>query len=209
MTNGQELADQFSLPFTATVGGVEWYGSYYKSNLPTETATQPFTIRFFGSVPATGHSLSLGNPTTAASVPLYTADVNAHVMPSGIPFAGTADATDPDPTRITYRFSAALDGLTLARATEYWISITAGSGSWRWANSTPTAEDYSVYRMVYLGETNWNGPSNSPSNLQTRGDLAFALYGSEVPEPATCGMLALGAAAIAFASRFTKSQPRL
>ncbi len=187
--NGQEIADQLTLSSSATIERITWYGSFYQTNLSPTVTQSPFVIRFFNSVPSSAQLQSLGDPTTASAQPFYQREVIADVFPSGIPFNGTPDPTDPDPTRITYEFTTDLSGLTLTTSTEYWISIlSSGPDHFRWADSTSTSADYSVYRFVYLGDLDWDGASNLPVNGPTgevRENLAFALYGNEVPEPNT------------------------
>ena len=53
--NGQELADQFTLPSKATIEQVTWYGSFYQMNLPSMVAQYPFVIR----KPVTDRSFSI------------------------------------------------------------------------------------------------------------------------------------------------------
>jgi len=196
--NGQELADQFALSGTATVTGIAWYGTFWQTDLPPEETEYPFVVRFFDSTKASDSGISLGDPTTATSDPFYEVSVLARVVPSGVRLIGTdggLDAVD----RTTYKFSIeGISGPVLFSSTEYWISILSnGPVVLRWANSPVSEASYSVYRFVYLNETDWAGFSNAPGNLpvgDNRGNLSFTLDGILVPEPSSMATVALGLA---------------
>ena len=192
--NQQELADQFTSQSTFSIQSLTWYGSFWQTDLAPGVTQYPFVISIFDSTSASQYGAvqyySLADPTTAAPSPIFQTSVLADVQPSGVPFTGTDGGLDAA-SRVTYAFTTDIGGPTLNASTEYWISITAdGTTLWRWANSTVTASDYSVDRNP--PETTWDGFSNAPYNLQTRGNLAFTLEGSEVPEPSTS--LSVGAA---------------
>jgi hypothetical protein len=199
--NQQELADQFTLQSTFNIQSLTWYGSFWQTDLAPGVMQYPFVISIFESTSASESGVvqyySLADPTTAVPSPIYQTSVLADAEPSGIPFTGTDGGLDAT-TRLTYAFTTDISGLALNASTEYWISITAdGTTLWRWANSAVTPSAYSVERN--LPEMTWDGFSNAPYNLQDRGNLAFTLYGSEVPEPAaslgvgiSLGLIVLG-----------------
>jgi hypothetical protein len=193
--NGQELADQFTVREPVAIDGLSWYGTFWQTDLAPGVTQYLFVIQFFDTIPASQYGQSLGDPSTASSTPFYEASVLANVFPSEVPFTGSDGGLDAI-NRTTYEFTANLNGPALQPDTEYWISILSnGSTYWRWANSTSGPSDYSVYRFVYLNESDWTGFSNAPSNLPTganRGNLAFTLDGQEVPEPSSATCIAAG-----------------
>ncbi|MBZ5618149.1 MAG: hypothetical protein LAQ69_05340 [Acidobacteriia bacterium] len=188
--NGQELADQFTLPTMFSIQKVTWYRSFWQTDLAPDAAQYPFVIRVFNTTSASEYGVvvhySLDDPTTAIGTPFYELPALADVTPLGIPFTGTDSGGDSS-DRITYQFAIDnLSGPVLQPSTEYWMSIAAvGPTGWRWGNSTVDSSDYSVYRSVSENGPDWTGFSNAPYNLQTRGNLAFTLDGAVVPEPST------------------------
>jgi hypothetical protein len=121
--HGQQIADNFTLTSSGTVGGVQWYGSYFLNGTAPigsspKTSLQ-FDIRFFadnGGLPATN--------------PFYDAQVTATATDTHMTSPGTSDEV--------YQFSAnSIPSVALAGSQQYWISIVNSQSSTRSCGHSP------------------------------------------------------------------------
>jgi hypothetical protein len=114
----QQEADNFTLPPTASVVTIHWWGAYANNDIRTDN----FTLRFFGDV--------AGNP---AVMPLV--DLSA-VSLTRTPTSLLDNLGDP-----IYEYQAALPSpVTLNQATSYYLSVvnnTPPGGVWDWVGSGP------------------------------------------------------------------------
>ncbi len=173
----QQIADQFMLSFAASITGVRWSGSYFNFDLSPSVTNIAFVIRFFAD--------TSGLPVVT---PFYSANVSAAVADSGVVFEG----------RKIYTFS--VDSLPTSvpvlGGVQTWISILESDKSpnfFEWANSTVGPNAYDATRFGDGSVWNQQGPGGIES---FRGNQAFTLTGTAVPEPSSLVVLGIGLAAI-------------
>lgn len=169
--------DDFTLGANSTINEVWWRGG---NAITGPGGITGFTVRFYNSLPGGSQPVisALPENETAAD---YLKGYSVNGLANETPVAGTSLSE----YHITLPTS-----LTLAGNTKYWVKITANMTSlpfWGLAQSTSSLGDGRNFRYFTGG----------PYFQYGTGDLAFQLRGSStVPEPATLGILGLGAVAL-------------
>lgn len=167
----QRMADDFVLGGDAMISGVKWWGGSQNFQFDDLTNMTSFTVLILGD----DNGPDLGN--VLASITLDTASTNP-IETENLLFAGGQQYEQ----EIAFGAPVAVNG-----GETLWVSIGAtlvqpAGDAWVWSGST-------VGNLV--NATDFFDGSGFIVFDPTANDLAFEIIG--VPEPATAGLLALGA----------------
>lgn len=158
----QQAADDFVLAATTSLDSFSWFGRYF-ANIAVADPVD-FSIRIFADIG--------GQPAAAA---LHTFGVSVNASPTGLDFGGVP------------WFSYSTPLAVMLTAGTYWISVlendaatpTVGNSQWLWGDSTVGL------RAIRNGDLD---PWTAALDL----NHAFTLTGTQVPEPSTLALTALG-----------------
>jgi hypothetical protein len=196
--------DNFTLTQTFIVNGVQWSGIYAEP-IPSPGATVDFLVEFWsdqsGAPDVSGpiHQFYLlhGPAGDASALPNPNGDVTRSVPITGAHVSPLTSTTPGGGPAVSY--SAALADTTLA-AGDYWISIQAVQAfnsplavdpEWQWHLGSGPGDGF------YAADLTLDPNSGIQGVFHAEKDLAFALEGRVVPEPASLLVWLLGSASCA------------
>lgn len=170
--SAEQSADGFRLSATTVVTGLTWWGSY--SQDPTTLPADAFSVRIFAD---DGSGAPEAAPTEAISQQ---------------PIRSSTSLSDQTGAPV-YRFDLALTPLTLAGATNWYLSVVNQfdggdpDAGWYWLLCNPTGENF--YRTV----------DGDPWSSDLTGNLAFAVNGNPgtpIPLPGSLVLMLTGLAGL-------------
>jgi hypothetical protein len=162
----QEIADDFTLATSATIGGVNWWGAYTPNN-QSNAVPDDFTIRVFDDLFALVASVNVGSVSRSDT--------------------GLDNFLGLD----IYGYEATFSPLILTSG-QYWLSVvnnTVGDAEgerWSWQSTAGITGSLGRFRQSLgtplTGADGWND--------ETAIDFAFAI--TAVPEPGTLALFGIG-----------------
>jgi len=158
-----EAADDFELPFSASVESIEWWGS---GGEPSELLH--VIVRFY----LDDQTLARGNPGAVAYQETISVLVGEEVVgPTGDDWRYTADLPVP---------------FVASASVRYWVSIQGvkQSSQWYWYESPPDGYwgDTAMLRSEFWGFPNWSPYTELVDDVRA---FSFVLYADTTPVEAT------------------------